>query len=98
MPQSSNKNTLREMPACNCFDMGTVIDNEDCMASYEAIFLSQQEAETKLKQLETLIQSIQSDPCEIKSKIEKCDEGYKLELNAKFCCGAEKTIFLFRTR
>lgn len=45
MSDAKNRCHAEETAACCCVDVGTVLDNQNCTASFEKNFLNQQEAE-----------------------------------------------------
>ncbi|PHM67851.1 hypothetical protein Xsto_00141 [Xenorhabdus stockiae] len=82
-----------ETAACCCVDVGTVIDNEECTASYQQIFASSQEADAMLNILTEKAKKVESDPCFISHKIEEVHEGMQLTIDFTFSCQAEAMIF-----
>ncbi len=49
MTDAINRCSADETAACCCVDVGTVLDNKDCTASYQHVFATQGETETMLK-------------------------------------------------
>ncbi|ANI31385.1 hypothetical protein PL78_16365 [Yersinia entomophaga] len=82
-----------ETAACCCVDVGTVMDNTDCTASYSKVFASQSEAEAMLNTLIEKARSVESDPCLIEPRIETVAEGVQLSVDFTFACEAEMLIF-----
>ncbi|KAA1193720.1 YfcZ/YiiS family protein [Photorhabdus heterorhabditis] len=87
------KCSAEETVACCCVDVGTVIDNTDCIVSYQHVFADKQEVETMLNTLIKKAKSIESEPCVINHKIEPVDKGIQLITDFVFCCQAEALIF-----
>lgn len=98
MTNSVNKCKANETAACCCTDVGTIIDNEDCTAEYENVFASEALAQEKLQSLTLAARDVESEPCQIESKIEKVTTGYNLTVKFHFCCGAECLIFQLKLR
>lgn len=98
MSDSLNKCTANETAACCGVDVGTIIDNEDCTAEYENIFATESVAQEKLTELTQVARTVESEPCQIISQIEKVKEGYQLKAKFIFCCGAECLIFQLKLR
>lgn len=46
-----SKCSADETPVCCCMDVGTIMDNSDCTASYSRVFASRAEAEQTLAAL-----------------------------------------------
>ncbi|BET97508.1 YfcZ/YiiS family protein [Xenorhabdus taiwanensis] len=88
-----NRCNAEETAACCCVDVGTVIDNEDCTASYQCVFVSEQEAEVMVNTLIKKAKSVESDPCIIRHSIEAVDGGMQLSVDFTFSCQAEALIF-----
>ncbi|MBD2811854.1 YfcZ/YiiS family protein [Xenorhabdus sp. Vera] len=93
MTDAINRCSVEETAACCCVDVGTVIDNEDCTASYQCIFASEQEAELMLNTLTGKAKEVESDPCFIHHKIDAVDGGMQLSVDFIFSCQAEALIF-----
>lgn len=93
MAQSLNKCSAEETAACCCVDVGTIIDNEDCKASFSQFFEQRQQAEAMLKMLTEKARTVESDPCRIDSSIEAADGGVVLNADFLFSCQAESLIF-----
>ncbi|WP_434524285.1 YfcZ/YiiS family protein [Photorhabdus asymbiotica] len=87
------KCNAEETAACCCVDVGTVIDNTDCIVSYQHVFANKQEAEGMLNILIEKAKFIESEPCVINHKIEPIQDGVQLIANFVFCCQAETLIF-----
>ncbi|MBI6548700.1 YfcZ/YiiS family protein [Xenorhabdus lircayensis] len=93
MPDAINRCSAEETAACCCVDVGTVIDNEDCSASYQCVFVREQEAETMLNILTKKAKAVESEPCIIHDRIETVDGGMQLSVDFTFSCQAEALIF-----
>lgn len=93
MTHSINKCSAQETAACCCVDVGTIIDNEDCKASYSRVFDQQQQAQEMLASLTHKARSVESDPCVIESTLRPVDGGLELNADFTFCCQAETLIF-----
>ncbi|QBY44114.1 YfcZ/YiiS family protein [Arsenophonus nasoniae] len=98
MSDAKNRCHAEETAACCCVDVGTVIDNQNCTASFEKNFLNQQEAKTMLIQLMAQARAVESEPCTIEHQIQPIAEGVKLIANFTFCCEAETLIFQLNLR
>lgn len=98
MVDLTDKCKANETAACCGVDIGTVIDNEDCIVSYDALFATQKEAEEAFGKLTEIAQGIASDPCQINHSIAPVENGVKLSASFNFCCGAESMIFQFKLR
>ncbi|MBA0217412.1 YfcZ/YiiS family protein [Pectobacterium brasiliense] len=88
-----NKCSAEETAACCCVDVGTIMDNTDCTASYSNVFGNRAEAEAALAALTEKARAVESEPCEIASTLEDVDGGVKLDINFTFSCQAETMIF-----
>ena len=90
---SSNPCTAQETPVCCCIDVGTMIDNADCTASYRHVFASQSQAEETLQGLTAKARSVESEPCIINSRFSHVADGVELTADFIFSCQAETMIF-----
>ncbi|MBN3133823.1 MULTISPECIES: YfcZ/YiiS family protein [Pectobacterium] len=88
-----NKCSAEETAACCCVDVGTIMDNTDCTASYSNVFGDRAEAEAALAALTEKARAVESEPCEIASMLEEVDGGVKLDIDFTFSCQAETMIF-----
>lgn len=93
MTNPINKCSAEETAACCCVDVGTIMDNTDCTASYSKIFADRAQAEAALKALTGKARSVESDPCQINSKLDAVEGGVKLDVDFTFSCEAETLIF-----
>ncbi len=90
---SINKCGAEETAACCCVDVGTIMDNTDCTASYSRVFESEAEAKNMLKGLTEKARSVESEPCVIESRLENVAGGVELNIDFTFSCQAETMIF-----
>ncbi|CAM3340962.1 conserved hypothetical protein [Xenorhabdus nematophila ATCC 19061] len=88
-----NRCRAEETASCCCVDVGTIIDNEDCTASYQHVFVSEQEARVMLNSLTEKAKKVESEPCLIHHKIEVMEGGIQLSVDFIFSCQAEALIF-----
>ncbi|MBD2785878.1 YfcZ/YiiS family protein [Xenorhabdus sp. DI] len=93
MSDAINRCSANETAACCCVDVGTIIDNEDCTASYQHIFASEQDAQVMLNTLIKKVKEVESDPCIIRHNIEAVEGGMQLSVDFTFSCQAEALIF-----
>ena len=88
-----SKCSADETPVCCCMDVGTIVDNTDCTASYSRVFPNRAEAEETLAALSKRAREVESDPCEIKSTFTEVEGGVQLDIDFVFACEAETLIF-----
>ncbi|EPZ8969400.1 YfcZ/YiiS family protein [Enterobacter hormaechei] len=88
-----SKCSADETPVCCCMDVGTIMDNTDCTASYSRVFPNRAEAEETLAALSKRAREVESDPCEIKSTFTEVKGGVQLDIDFVFACEAETLIF-----
>ncbi|EPF3217958.1 YfcZ/YiiS family protein [Enterobacter hormaechei] len=88
-----SKCSADETPVCCCMDVGTIMDNTDCTASYSRVFPNRAEAEETLAALIKRAREVESDPCEIKSTFTEVEGGVQLDIDFVFACEAETLIF-----
>ncbi|ACS86376.1 YfcZ/YiiS family protein [Musicola paradisiaca] len=93
MTNAMNKCSAEETAACCCVDVGTVMDNTDCTASYSRVFTDRAEAESVLQQLTEKARSVESEPCVIDSRFAETAGGVQLDIDFTFSCQAETLIF-----
>jgi len=74
-------------------DVGTIMDNSDCTASYSRVFTDRAQAEETLAALTEKARSVESEPCEITPTFTEVDGGVKLDIDFVFACEAETLIF-----
>ena len=83
-----SKCSADETPVCCCMDVGTIMDNSDCTASYSRVFANRAEAEQTLAALTEKARSVESEP----TFTEESD-GVRLDIDFTFACEAEMLIF-----
>ena len=88
-----SKCSADETPVCCCMDVGTIMDNTDCTASYSRVFTNRAEAEETLSALTQRARDVESEPCEIKSTFTEVEGGIQLDIDFVFACEAETLIF-----
>ena len=88
-----SKCSADETPVCCCMDVGTIVDNTDCTASYSRVFANRAEAEQMLAALSEKARSVESEPCKINPVFADVDGGVKLDIDFVFSCEAEALIF-----
>jgi uncharacterized protein (TIGR00743 family) len=74
-------------------DVGTIMDNTDCTASYSREFANRAEAEEMLAALSERARNVESEPCKITPTFTDVDGGVKLDIDFVFSCEAETLIF-----
>ena len=74
-----SKCSADETPVCCCMDVGTIMDNSDCTASYSRVFEK--------------ARSVESEPCKITSTFTEESDGVRLDIDFVFACEAETLIF-----
>ena len=70
-----SKCSAEETPVCCCMDVGTIMDNTDCTASYSRVFTARADAEATLAALTEKARSVESDPCQITSTFTEVADG-----------------------
>lgn len=88
-----SKCSADETPVCCCMDVGTIVDNTDCTASYSRIFANRAEAEQTLAALSEKARNVESEPCKINPTFTDVDGGVQLDIDFVFSCEAESLIF-----
>ncbi|HDS9640095.1 TPA: YfcZ/YiiS family protein [Klebsiella aerogenes] len=88
-----SKCSADETPVCCCMDVGTIVDNTDCTASYSRVFANRAEAEATLAVLSEKARNVESEPCKINSTFTDVDGGVQLNIDFVFSCEAESLIF-----
>lgn len=91
-------NTANETPVCCCTDIGTVIDNTDCIASYSHVFTSRAEADAMLAKLTAKAREVESESAQIDSRFTDVADGVRLDIDFNFACQAETVIFQLALR
>ncbi|MBF9786229.1 YfcZ/YiiS family protein [Klebsiella aerogenes] len=87
-----SKCSADETPVCCCMDVGTIVDNTDCTASYSRVFANRAEAEATLAALSEKARNVESEPCKINSTFTDVDGGVQLNIDFVFSCEAESLI------
>lgn len=93
MTDALKKCRATETAACCCVDVGTVMDNTDCTASWSAWFGQRAEADSKLAELSERARRVESDPCVINARFTEETGGVRLDVAFTFSCQAETLIF-----
>ncbi len=93
MSDAIKRCSAQETAACCCVDVGSVIDNTDCTASYSRVFANQTDAEQTLQALTEKARSVESEPCQIDSRLQNVADGIQLDIDFTFACQAETLIF-----
>lgn len=88
-----SKCSADETPVCCCMDVGTIMDNSDCTASYSRVFADRSQAEETLAALTEKARGVESEPCDIKPTFTEVDGGVQLDIDFVFACEAETLIF-----
>ncbi len=76
-------------------DVGTIIDNEDCVYRAEKVFPSREEAESTVAAVRERAAAAApaSEPPQVDYTIVAAGDAVKLDLSIAFSCRAEKIIF-----
>ncbi|MEG9577316.1 YfcZ/YiiS family protein [Klebsiella pneumoniae] len=88
-----SKCSADETPVCCCMDVGTIVDNTDCTASYSRVFANRAEAEQTLAALSEKARNVESEPSQINPTFTDVDGGVQLDIDFVFSCEAESLIF-----
>lgn len=88
-----SKCSADETPVCCCMDVGTIVDNTDCTASYSRVFANRAEAEQTLAALSEKARNVESEPCQINPTFTDVDGVVQLDIDFVFSCEAESLIF-----
>lgn len=88
-----SRNSADETPVCCCIDVGSIIDNSDCIATYSHLFENKAQADEMLQTLSAKAREVESEPCKITSRYTEEAEGVRLDIDFHFCCQAETMIF-----
>ncbi|CDI24566.1 TPA: YfcZ/YiiS family protein [Klebsiella pneumoniae] len=88
-----SKCSADETPVCCCMDVGTIVDNTGCTASYSRVFANRAEAEQTLAALSEKARNVESEPCQINPTFTDVDGGVQLDIDFVFSCEAESLIF-----
>lgn len=87
-----------ECESCNTFDVGSILDNSETVATIRRLYETEVEAKTALDKFTQKARDVESEPCEITSEIKAVKSGFELYANFKFSCQAEVVIFQLGTR
>ncbi|EPS2708447.1 YfcZ/YiiS family protein [Cronobacter turicensis] len=87
-----------ETPVCCCIDVGTIIDNTDCVASYSRVFANRADADATLAALTARAREVESEPCQITPRFTEEADGVRLDIDFVFVCQAETVIFQLSLR
>lgn len=98
MTDAINRCSANETAACCCVDVGTVMDNSDCTATYRHTFAHRSEADALLRTLTEKAREVESEPCLITSTLTETADGVMLDCDFTFCCQAETMIFQLALR
>ncbi|GAA0494524.1 MULTISPECIES: DUF406 family protein [Tatumella] len=93
MTDAIKKCSANETAACCCVDVGTMIDNSDCTASWSASYADRAAADAALKALTEKARAVESSPCEIQATFSDDPAGVRLQAEFIFSCQAENMIF-----
>ncbi|MGK3129068.1 YfcZ/YiiS family protein [Pantoea sp. C8B4] len=93
MTDAIKKCSATETAACCCVDVGTVMDNTDCTASWSGAFADRHAAEAMLKHLTDKARQVESEPCVIQAEFVEEAPGIRLDVDFTFACQAETLIF-----
>ena len=88
-----SKCSADETPVRCCMDVGTIVDNTDCTASYSRVFANRAEAEQTFAALSEKARNVESEPCQINPTFTDVDGGVQLDIDFVFSCEAESLIF-----
>lgn len=88
-----SKCSADETPVCCCMDVGTIMDNSDCTASYSRVFANRADAEETLAALTEKARGVESEPCKIAADFKDVEGGVQLDIDFVFACEAETLIF-----
>ena len=73
-------------PVCCCMDVGTIMDNSDCTASYSRVFANRAEAEQTLAALTEKARSVESETVQKSPRLSlKESDGVRLDIDFTFC-------------
>lgn len=89
---------LNETPACCCVDVGTIIDNSDCVVDFSQNYSTEAEAKDALDYLISKARAAESEPCKIESDIKMVDGSWFATARFEFAYQVEAMIFQLSTR
>lgn len=87
-----------ECVGCNTFDVGSILDNSELVATFDRVYETQAEAEEALARLTQKARETETEPCQIDSQLQQVENGVQLTANFAFSCQAEVVIFQLATR
>ena len=87
-----------ECTGCNTFDVGSILDNSETVATFERVYATEAEANDALARLTEKARGVESEPCQINSQIVAVENGFQLTAQFVFSCQAEVVIFQLGTR
>lgn len=89
---------LNETPACCCVDVGTIIDNSDCVVDFSQNYSTEAEAKDALDYLISKAHAAESEPCKIESDVKMVDGSWCATARFEFAYQVEAMIFQLSTR
>ncbi|MEN3754324.1 YfcZ/YiiS family protein [Mangrovibacter yixingensis] len=98
MKTTCDNTSTREKETCGCMDVGTILDNADCIATYSKQFATKEEALAAQESLTAKARGIESEPCQISADLAQAGDVYQLDMSFVFSCQAETLIFQLGTR
>ena len=98
MTHAINKCSANETAACCCVDVGAIMDNTDCTASWRHLYENRQQAEAALQELIGKARQVESEPCDIVGRFEEKPDGVQLDADFTFSCQPETMIFQLALR
>jgi uncharacterized protein (TIGR00743 family) len=98
MKTTCDSTSTREKETCGCMDVGTILDNADCVATYSKQFATKEDALAAQESLVAKARSIESEPCQISADLTQAGNAYQLDMSFVFSCQAETLIFQLGTR
>ena len=93
-----SKCSADETPVCCCMDVGTIMDNSDCTASYSRVFANRAEAEQTLAALTEKARSVESEPCKITPTFTEESDGVRLDIDALIPLGTYAPVSCWQGR
>ena len=88
----NEKSSAEECVACNCVEIGTLIDNSECGTQIRKEFQSEAEAKQALQALTEKAQEIASDECQIDADVKQIEGKWLMQADVTFSCQAEALI------
>ncbi len=87
-----------ETAACCCVDVGSIIDNSDCIAEISQVYSTETEAQDALDYFISKARAAESEPCQITSEIKATENGFLLDAKFTFSYQVETMIFQLSVR